>query len=112
MSVVADLYIGGVRLNNVLIDSGATCNIVDLDTWKSLKQEGVKCRSQRCERKLFAYGQTEPIEVLGTFESGVYCEASGERCVAEFTAVKTHGRALLGKDTAEKLNVLRDGPPN
>ena len=79
LSGVADLYIGGVQLNNVLIDSGATCNIVDLDTWKSLKQEGVKCRSQRCERKLFAYGQTEPIEVLGTFESGVYCEASGER---------------------------------
>ena len=78
---------------------------MDLDTWKSLKQEGVKCRSQRCERKLFAYGQTEPIEVLGTFESGVYCEASGERCVAEFTVVKSHGRVLLGKDTAEKLNV-------
>ena len=112
LSGVADLYIGGVQPNNVLIDSGATCNIVDLDTWKSLKQEGVKCRSQRCERKLFAYGQTEPIEVLGTFESGVYCEASGERCVDEFTVVKSHGRALLGKDTAEKLNVLRVGPPN
>ena len=42
LSGVADLYIGGVQLNNVLIDSGATCNIVDLDTWKSLKQEGVK----------------------------------------------------------------------
>ena len=41
---VADLYIGGVQLNNFLIDSGATCNIVDLDTWKSLKQEGVKCK--------------------------------------------------------------------
>ena len=34
---IADLYIGGVQLNNVLIDSGATCNIVDFDTWKSLK---------------------------------------------------------------------------
>ena len=112
LSGVADLYIGGVQVNNVLIDSGATCNIVDLDTWKSLKQECVKCRSQRCERKQFAYGQTEPIEVLGTFGSGVYFEASGVRCVAEFTVVKSHGRALLGKDTAEKLNGLRVGPPN
>ena len=112
MSGVADLYIGGAQLNNVLIDSGATCNIVDLDTWKSLKQEGVKCRSQRCARKLFAYGQTEPIEVVETFESGVYCEASGERCVAEFTVVKTHGSALLGRDTAEKLDVVRVGPPS
>ena len=85
---------------------------MDRDTWKSLKQEGVKCRSQRCERELFAYGQSEPIEVAGTFESEVYCEASGERCVAKFTVVESHGRALLGRDTAEKLNVLRVGPPN
>ena len=28
----------------------------------------------------------------------------------EFTVVEGHGRALLGKDTAEKLNVLRVGP--
>ena len=102
----------GVQLKNVLIDSGATCNIVDHDTWESLKQEGVKCRSQRCERKLFSYGQSEPIEVVGTFESEIYCEASGERCVAKFTIVESHGRALLGRDTAEKLNVLRVGLPS
>ena len=97
----------GVQLKNVLIDSGATCNIVDHDTLESLKQEGVKCRSQRCERKLFSYGQSEPIEVVGTFEREIYCEASGERCVAKFTIVESHGRALLGRDTAKKLNVLR-----
>ena len=112
LSGVADLCIGGVQLKNVLINSGATCNIVDRDMRESLKQEGVKCRSQRCERKLFAYSQSEPTEVVGTFESEVYCEASGERCVAEFTVVESHGRALLGRDTAEKLNVLRVGPPN
>ena len=57
LSEVANLCIGGMQLKNVLIDSGATCNIVD--------REGAKCRSQRCERKLFAYGQSEPIEVVG-----------------------------------------------
>ena len=113
LSGVADLCIGGVQLKNVLIDSGATCNIVDRDTWESLKQEAVKCRSQRCEMKLFAYGQSEPIEAVETFESEVYFwGASGERCVAEFTVVESHGIALLGRDTAEKLNVLRVGPPN
>ena len=30
----------------------------------------------------------------------------------EFTVVEGHGKALLGKDTAQKLNVLRVGPPN
>ena len=33
-------------------------------------------------------------------------------CVDEFTVIEGHGKALLGKDTAEKLNVLRLGPPS
>ena len=33
-------------------------------------------------------------------------------CFDEFTVVEGRGKALLGKDTAEKLNVLRVGPPN
>ena len=104
------LCVGGVQLKNVLIDSGATCNIVDRATWESLKQKGVKCKSRKCEKKLFAYGQTKAIEVVGTFESEIHCEESGEKCMDEFTVVEGRGKALLGKDTAEKLNVLRVGP--
>ena len=111
-SGVVDLCVGGVQVENVLIDSGATCNIVDRATWEVLKQKGVQCQSRKCEKKLFAYGQTKPIEVVGTFQSEIYCEESGEMCVDEFTVVEGHGKALLGKDTAEKLNVLRVGPPN
>ena len=82
---VVDLCVGGVLVENVLIDSGATCNIVDHTTWESLKQKGMKCQSRKCGKKLFAYGQTKPIEVVGTFESEIYCEESGEMCVDEFT---------------------------
>ena len=101
-----------MRLKNVLIDSGATCNIVDRATWESLKQKGVKCKSRKCEKKLFAYGPTKPIEVVGTFESEIHCEESGEKCVDEFTVVEGRDKALLGKDTAKKMNVLRVRPPN
>ena len=66
-SGVVDLCVGGAQLKNVLIDAGATCNIVDRATWDSLKQKGVKCKSRKCEKKLFAYGQTKSIEVVGTF---------------------------------------------
>ena len=111
-SGVVDLCVGGVQLKNVLIDSGATCNTVDRATWESLKQKGVKCKSRTCEKKLFAYGQTKPIEVVGTFQSEIHCDESGEKCVDEFTVVEGRGKALLRKDTAEKLKVLRVGPPN
>ena len=80
-SGVVDLCVGGVQLKNVLIDSGATCNTVDRATWESLKQKGVKCKSRTCEKKLFAYGKTKPIEVVGTFESEIHCDESGEKCV-------------------------------
>ena len=99
-SGVVDLCVAAVQLKNVLIDSGATCNIVDRATWESLKQKGVKCKSRKCEKKPFAYGPTKPIEVVGTFESEVHCEESGEKCVDEFTVVEGRGKALLGKDTA------------
>ena len=109
---VVDLIIGGVELNNVLIDSGASCNIMDRATWENLKQKGVKCESQKSEKKLFGYGQTESIEVLGTFKSDIFCKDSRVSCVDEFTVVEGPGKVLLGKNTAEKLNVLRVGPPH
>ena len=40
LSGVVDSCIGGVQVTNVLIYSMATCNMVDRDTWESLKQEG------------------------------------------------------------------------
>ena len=107
---IIQLQVGGVELKDVLIDSGASCNIVDKTTWESLKQKGVKCTSQKCNKNQFAYGQTEPIEVLGTFEAEIHCEDSAKSCLDEFTVVKGPGRTLLGKYTAEKLNVLRVGP--
>ncbi|KAL9974702.1 hypothetical protein ACROYT_G011773 [Oculina patagonica] len=40
---IIHLQLGGVELKDVLIDSGASCNIVDKTTWESFKQKGVKC---------------------------------------------------------------------
>ena len=41
--------------------------------------------------------------------SEIVCENSGNSCVDKFTMVKGLGRSLLGKNTAEKLGVLRVG---
>ena len=109
---IVDLVVENVELKNVLIDSGASCNIMDRAAWENMKQKGVKCKSQKSEKKLFAYGQTEPIEVLGIFECDIYCNDSVVHCVDEFTVIEGSGKVLLGKETAEKLNVLRVGPPD
>ena len=93
----------------VLIDSGASCNVIDQATWDVLKKS-VQCESKKARKKLFAYGQKVSIEVIGTFVSEIVCEVSGKNCVDKFTVVKGPGRPLLGKSTAEKLGVLRVGP--
>ena len=97
-------------MKGVLIDSGASCNLIDYETWDNLKRNSVKCDSKQSDKKLFAYGQKEPIQVAGTFVSEIVCEINGEKCVDEFTVFKGTGRTLLGKNTAEKLKVLRVGP--
>ena len=98
-------------LQNVLIDSGATCNLVDQGTWETLKSQNVVCTSKASDKTLFAYGQSKPIETLGTFRSVIYCKDTDRRCVDEFTVIKGEGNSILGKTTAERLNVLRVGPP-
>ena len=105
-----DLEVGGVTLPGVLIDSGASCNVIHQATWEVLKRKSVQCESKKSSKELFAYGQKDPIEVIGTFVSEIVCEISCNSCVDEFTVVKGPGRSLLGKNTAEKLGVLRVGP--
>ena len=45
-----NMCIGGVVLQNVLIDSGSTCNLIDKATWKNLKRLHIKCESERRQR--------------------------------------------------------------
>ena len=65
------------------------------------------------DTKVFVYGQKEPLQVVGTFVEEVVCEINGVKCVDdEFTVIKGTGRPLLGRKTAEKLNLLRVGREN
>ena len=102
---------GGVELK-ALIDSGASCNIIDRRTWENLKARKVKCNTQsKCSRQLYAYGSKVPLDVLGSFTADVSLP-TGRDCVdAKFLVINGKGQSLLGRETAEKLNVLRVGLP-
>ena len=66
------------------------------------------CFIQR-DKKLYAYGSTEPLEVAGTFKATV---SVGNDSVEneEFVVIEGAGQPLLGRDTALKLNVFRLDP--
>ncbi|XP_033111381.1 uncharacterized protein LOC117112417 [Anneissia japonica] len=55
----------------MIIDSGATANIIDKDLWQKLKCKQIKCKSELTNRKLYAYGSTKPLELLGKFTTNV-----------------------------------------
>ena len=107
-SAVVDLVVGGVVVKKVLIDSGASCNIVDKQTWEGLKKQGIQCESRKESRKLYPYGSTKPLETLGVFKSKIQCGC--EDIEAEFIVYAGKGRTLLGREAAVQLGVLSLGP--
>ena len=101
-----EVIIGGCKLS-VIVDSGASTNIIDRQTWEWLKRNKVKCKSERSDKKLYAYASQTPLDVIGTFS----CEVSAGRNTvnAEFCVINGKGDPLLGKNTATSLGVLKIG---
>ena len=61
-----NVTVGGVVVA-MLIDSGASTNVIDKNLWLKLKPEKIKCVSKKSDKKLYAYGSDQPLKVLGTF---------------------------------------------
>ena len=104
------LVVGGVHLGEVLIDSGATCNVLSEPTWNFLKQRGIRCESRKSATTLYPYGGKEPLPTLGTFTADVMLAGDETGCRADFVVVKGDSRTLLGRGTAMVLDILRVGP--
>ena len=109
------VIIGGVRLNNVVIDSGAKSCYMSDQTWEYLKDQGVKCLSMQKltpeERPAYAYMTSQRLNVIGKFEAEIKCPINEEKTITEFVVIKGQDKTLLGKKTCIDLNILRVGPP-
>ena len=91
----------------MLVDSGASTNIIDQEVWESLKSKKIKCVSRKCNKQLFAYGSETPMKTLGSFNTTV---AVGDRCTqSEFIVIDGKGHPLLGRNTATELGILQIG---
>ncbi|XP_077861574.1 uncharacterized protein LOC144342001, partial [Saccoglossus kowalevskii] len=101
------ICVGGVSLK-MMVDSGATSNIIDEATWETLKSSNIKCKSYAAPqgKKLYTYGSSSSLSVKGSFT----CNTSvGDSSVqAEFLVIRGKGIPLLGRQTAMKLGVFKD----
>ena len=101
------ISVGQVPLK-VLIDSGASSNIIDSATWEQLKKKGIKCSSKASSgKKLYTYASDVPLPVKGTFTCQAIC--GRKSTTAEFLVIDGNGVPLLGRDTAMNLGVLKIG---
>jgi len=100
------LDVGGVVIE-MLIDSGASCNVIDQCTWNMMKKKQVKCESRKSTKEIYAYGSETPLKVIGMFSCIVTLRQISIN--ADFYVIEGKGKSLLGRNTAEQLGVLRVG---
>ncbi|XP_044179622.1 uncharacterized protein K02A2.6-like [Acropora millepora] len=92
-----EVFIGGI-LVEMVVDSGASANVIDKHLWSKLKHEKIEL------------DQTPSLATgLATFSA---LSKVGKTVVkAEFVVIDGKGEALLGRETAIQLGVLQFGVP-
>lgn len=95
-----NVEINGVKLD-MIIDSGATCNIINSETKKKLKHAGVKF--EKSNKTIQPYC-SKPIKA--SVQTTVIITHKGESSEAEIICLEGDSPPLLGRKTAEALHVL------
>ena len=93
----------------MLIDSGATCNILDRQLWEFLKKNSIKCKCYFTEKKIYTYGSKKPLKL----EEGFKAKVSFNNEVidnVDFLFLEGEGEPILGTDMLTKLGILKIEP--
>jgi hypothetical protein len=87
---------------SMIIDSGASVNVIDETTYDSLKPPP---KLTKAMARIFSYGASKPVFVQGTFQSKV--ESNNRKTVATFYVTKGTSGCLLSYRTASELDLIR-----
>lgn len=93
------------RLVEVLVDSGADCNIITESAWRRLPGPPPR---QQTATKVFPFRSTEPLSILGVCDLQV--SANNEAETARFLVIPGRGTSILGRETSIQLRLLSLGP--
>ena len=100
----ATVRVGGVPVD-MLVDSGASTNVMSLKLWEELKSKHITCKVLDDHKKLYQYGSKEALPVTGSFNA--WFEIPGKKTRAQVTVVENDGEPLLCKSTAMDLGILQ-----
>lgn len=91
----------------MVIDSGATCNIINGSVADKLLKNGGKLT--KCTRRIHPYG-SQPI--ASNRCTSAITKFGTNSVNADFLVIEGDSPPLLGRSTAEALNILHIGPPD
>ena len=98
-----------VTINNtqidMIIDSGATVNIIDEPTYKNITNPPPL---KQTTTRIFSYQSDNPIDLLGHYTTNISCNNKTQN--SKIYVVKGKWGSLLGKTSAEALDVLSVAP--
>ena len=88
----------------MVVDSGATCNVLNSSDTKKLKRNGLQATP--CKRTIHPYG-SPPLPANFEFTYPVKLAGSKMAVTDTFICVETNSPLLLGKDLSERLGIIR-----
>ena len=89
----------------MLIDSGASVNILDEAAYQVLSRKRPWIKLQPSKIKLNSYGSDTPIKVLGQFQAAV--ESKRKVTIGTFFVASKASGSLLGYETAQELGLIK-----
>ena len=89
----------------VIIDSGATINVMDVKSYNSLS---MKPKLEQTNTRIYPYRATEPLKAKGVFYADI--EANNRNVLARVYVVEGDASCLLSLETSIELDLLRIGP--
>ena len=96
------------KLVNVIVDSGASCNLMSSSTFELLTGGG-STQLKPCNKRIYAYSSKQALDIQGSCQFNVCVPETNVCKLAYFCVVPGDAPTLLGRKFSESLGILRVG---
>ena len=90
---------------NILIDSGASVNLLNHNIYQRIKQNDNRIKLFKRNARIFAYGTSTPLNLAGEFIATV-TSASGTSITAKFYVTQSKSKCILGYESSSSLGLI------
>ena len=90
---------------NILIDSGASVNLLNHDNYQRIQQSDNRIKLSKTNARIFAYGTSTPLNLAGEFTTTV-TSASGTSITSKFYVTQSKSKCILGYESSSSLGPI------